>query len=591
MKIKLLVVCGFSFVISACDPGLPSNGPETGSAMSVKGYAGALSESDYASLSAVGQYQVANKLLSTLYKGVSADEFFDLEAGLSTPRRKGNTNFLRDIRFKLSSTLESEEREALDKLIVGDPDAVNVLGQPDPQEPRYYFDSRRPKQMPLARIHEYPLSRDMFSQWMALNLTNTILFSPAEEIDSADITDVQNLFRRLELSIKSGESVRSIIATHQRSVENWRRFRSPEDNTREMIEIYLGLFDRDEEVPRASQACRDLYLTDEAAGYKLAYTDYPNDEPQLVLGHYVLDCNDFYDVIASHPLVIPRVISVLVDYFFDGRNIEDRTRLVESIAAADPQTFEEIFTAIIFSREYLLNTERPRAFEESFLGTAARLNWEAHEGLFYGMTTGGGGAGRTELAEMGWPTMSLKLGRLAGIPLDSLSFANYHKGYREVLLMDRYRWGVPMGVRKPESPEPEPPETPDSDADEETLAEYREQLNEYNAILAEMRPADRAIYDEALAEWEEKMQVYRRVAELDIDDLLDYLFLSVAERRASDIEKTTLIEIIDNSGYLKTIDNEKFILEWYRDDIARLVLDYISRLPEIYYQKTFAEGV
>lgn len=148
-----------------------------------------------------------------------------------------------------------------------------------------------------------------------------------------------------------------------------------------------------------------------------------------------------------------------------------------------------------------------------------------------------------------------------------------------------------MGVSKPESPEPEPPETPDSDADEETLAEYREQLNEYNTILAEMRPADRAIYDEALAEWEEKMQVYRRVAELDIEDLLDYLFLSVAERRASDIETTALIEIIDASGYLKTIDNEKFILEWYRDDIARLVLDYISRLPEIYYQKTFAEGV
>ncbi len=591
MKTKLLIVSCFSLVISACNPGQPVDGAASGNDISVKGYAASLSESDFSSMSAVQQYQIANKLLGTLYKGVSADSYFDISAGFSQPRKKGSTNFLRDIRFKLGNALTSSERVELDKGIIGDPDARDVNGDSAPLEPRYYFDSRRPKQMPLARILEYPLSKDMYSQWMALNLTNTILFSPAEEIDSADITDVQNLFRRLELSIKSGDSVRSIISTHQRSVENWRRFRSPEDNTREMIEIYLGLFDRDEDVPRASQACRDLYLTDEAAGYKLAYTDYPNDEPQLVLGQYVLNCNDFYDVIASHPLVIPRVTSVLVDYFFQGRTTEDRTRLVESITAANPDTFEEIFTAILFSREYLLNTERPRSFEESFMGTASRLNWEAHGGLFYGMTTGGGGAGRTELAEMGWPTMSLKLGRLAGVPLDSLSFANYHKGFREVLMLDQYRWGVPMGVRRPESPEPEPPEPLEVGADEEAQAEYREALATYNSDLATLNPSEKALYNVELAEWNEKMEVYRRVAELDINDLLDYLFLSAAERLATNVEKTGLIEIFDVSGYLKTIDNEKFVLEWHRDDIAELVLDYISRLPEIYYHKKAGEGI
>ena len=182
------------------------------------------------------------------------DAFFDLSAGLKSPVRKDQADTLSDIRMRLGQPLDTETRYRIDRLIEGDPDALDVNGDPEPLEPRYAFNNNRPKQMPLARITEYPLSKDMFSQWMALHLTNTILFSPAEEIDSADITDVQNLFRRLELAIKNDTSVRAIVSTHQRSVENWRRFRSPEDNTREMIEIYLGLFDRDDDVPKASTA-------------------------------------------------------------------------------------------------------------------------------------------------------------------------------------------------------------------------------------------------------------------------------------------------------------------------------------------------
>ncbi len=585
MKIKHLLVSILPLVLSACNPGQPSDGAASGDEKSVKGYASALSNSEYDNLSALQKYQVTNKLLSTLYKGISIDEFFDVSQGMENLKLKQSSNFLRDIRVKLATDLDVETKTQKDLIIKGDPDALDITGAPQPIEPKYRFDSARPKQMPLARIYEYPPSRDGFSQWMALHLTNTILFSPAEEIDSADVTDVQNLFRRLDLSIMSGNSVRSIIASHQRSVENWRRFRSPEDNTREMIEIYLGLFDRDEDVPRASQACKDLYLTDEAAGYKLAFTDYPNTEPQLVLDVYVTNCNDFYDVVAAHPLVIPRVTSVLIDYFFANRSSEDRTKLVESIAKSDPQTFEDIFTAILFSREYLLNTERPKSFEENFLNTAAKVNWDAHKDIFYSMTTGRGSLRRTELAEMGWPTMSLKLGRLAGIPLDSLSFANYHKALRESLLLDKYRWGVPLGVIAPESPWPELPEPLADDADAEEQAQYREELASYNVDLATLTPVERLQYDQDLAEWEEKMVLYRKVEDLPIGQFVDYLFLSVADRKSSDVEKAGLVTIIDNNGYLKTIDNERFILPWYRDEIAQLVLDFISRLPEIYYLK------
>jgi hypothetical protein len=313
--------------------------------------------------------------MATLYKGMSVSDFYDLEQGLAVPGPDAPS--LSQIRTALTTPLSDSERASHDRYIVGDPDAdTDDTGRL--QRAAFNFDDDRPAQMPLARIQTYPLSKDMFSQWMAWQLANSILFSPAEEIDSADMTDVQNLFRRLDLSIMAGRTVRDIIATHQRTVENWRRFRSPEDNTREMMEIYLGLFENDAEVPLASQACRDLYLTDESDGYKLAYTDFPNDEPQLVLGQYVLNCGEFYDVVANHPLVIPRVTSIIVDYFFSDRSADERLLLTEAIAASNPQRFEDIYLAILFSETYLMDTERPASFEESFFGLSNRLDWQMH---------------------------------------------------------------------------------------------------------------------------------------------------------------------------------------------------------------------
>ena len=182
--------------------------------------------------------------------------------------------------------------------------------------------------------------------------------------------------------------------------------------------------------------------------------------------------------------------------------------------------------------------------------------------------------------------MSLKLGRLAGIPLDSLSFANYHKGLREGLMTDRYRWGVPLGVIKPESPEPESPEHPGVGAEAEELAEYREQLREYNAIVNAMSPEERAEYDDALAIWEEKMGIYRIVSEYKPGELVNYLFLVGSSRLPSDAERNSLVQIMENAGYFKLIGDERFIKDWNRDEAAMLVMDYQSRLPENYYLKS-----
>ncbi len=580
-QLNIVVISSSLISLMACSPSTPNvAGASLGGASAAGGFASPLSDAAFEALPLDDQYRVVNKLLGTLYSGVPVDEFYVIEPGSSMQRRHENAPTLASIRTALQTRLEPTQRTQLDSEILGEDENGNPQEDVDPL---FNFDRNRPKQMPLARIHHFPLSSDGFSQWMAWHLANTILFSPAEEIDSADITDVQNLFRRLDLSNTQGRSIREMVAVHQRSVQNWRRFRSPEDNTREMMEIYLGIFDNDAEVPLASQACQDLYLTDERDGYKLAYTDYPNSEAVLVLDQYVTNCNDFYDVVAGHPLLIPRVVSVLVDYFFTGQSLEHRTQLAAAITASNPQRFEDIFIAILFSERYLLRTERPRSFEEAFLSTAKRLKWNAHPDVFRGMVNGSGSFSRADMSEMGWPTMSLKLGRVASVPLDSLSFGNYHKAMRESLLMNADRWKKPLGLSGPSAPNPKPVTPLADDADAREIASYEADIKEYNDELDALSAADRAAYDNALAEYERDSVLFNKIDDMDVTQLMDYVFLTAIQRRPTEVERSGLETIYNELGYLDSEFDNRFALSNKIDDLALLTFDYLSRLPEGYY--------
>ena len=580
-----MLLVAVALLLSACEPpgAPPSLGAAEGTSRPAGGSATALSDAEFEALEPDAQYRLVNKLLGTLYKGVPVADFYALDTGRALRARLDGAPTLASIRTALATDLPPEERARLDREIVGDEDALDEAGQPSPLEPLWRLDDARPKQMPLARMIHYPVSRDAYVQWMAWHLANTILFSPAEEIDSADITDVQNLFRRLAISIDEGLGIREMIATHQRTVENWRRFRSPEDNTREMMEIYLGIFDNDAEVPLASQACQDLYLTDEREGYKLARTDFPNIETVTVLDRPVLDCNDFYDVVAAHPLVIPRVTGVLVDYFHAGLPTPDRLALTEAIAASNPATFEDLFTAILFSKRYLLDTERVRSFEESYLSMAARLAHEPHPDLLRGMTRGRGRLARTDMGEMGWPSMSLKLGRVADIPTDSLSVANHHKALRETLMLDAERWRRPLGLRRPEAPEPAPPEPPAADASARDVAAHEKAVERYAQDVAALDPDARREHEAALAAYEQESALSVAIEDLNIGEVLDYLFLAAVHRRPNGTEREQLTALFLQLGHLDESLGNAFARPDRLDDIGTLTLDYLSRLPETYY--------
>jgi len=529
----------FSMSLLGCDPGQP--GGDTG--YTAGGYAAALTDGEFNSLAPEQQYMVANKLLGTLFRGVSVDEFFDMDAGISSLQPASRT-FISSVRQSLETSLSQVEVDAVDSVI----DGLDAEGNPVAADAKYIFDSNRPRQLPLARIKEYPLSRDMYVHWMAWILANTIMFSPALEMESTDISDVQNMYRFLVLNLAEGADIRSIVRSNLPSLARWRVSRSAENHALEAFELYLGLFDTAQDSYRGGIACKDLYLTPENEDYLIRRTDFPNTVPQLILdSYYVTTCDDLYDAVAGHPLLLPRVTEVIINYLMSGRSSEDRLRMNTAIVASGPQTFEDIFTAIIFSREYLLNTERPRSFEESLMPLLDTLHWDpasnrspADERIFINMVSNTSASNRLYEGAMGWDAMSLKIGRLPDVPLDGLSFANYHKALREELLME--------------------------------VASYRGG-NDIDGLF----------YDSNADAWP-------HIEQLSLDEFIDYLFLSVLQRKASDIEKSDLTAIYVARGHTIINSGVMQIRDGRYDDVAAISYDYISRLPELYYFKAVNQG-
>lgn len=559
----ILLLSGF-FVVTGCSPDLPG-GNQSDS------YSGELTQTEYTSLNNEQKYQVASKLLGTIFRGMPVDDFYDISAGTEQLQLKNGNNFLASTRAALAADLSQEQRNYYD-MVITDRDSAVV----DSLFAINFADSDGswPKHLPLARIHTYPLSKDVFDNWIAYVLANTILFSPAEEIDSASIRDVQKVIDKLREDLRQNKSVRDVISRHMRTQENWRRFRSPEDNAREMIEIYLGLFDRDADVPRAAKACQNLYLTSEADDYELISNGFTNTEPQYVLDTYIVSCDDFYDLIANHPLVLQRVTTVLVEYFFFTSSGEERAVIVNQIVSSNPQTFHDIFIRILFSKTYLLSNERPKSAEETFFSTAHQMDWKPYRLVLNEMAKAEGitDAEFLSMKQMGWHVMSLKLGRFTGVPLDALSFANYHRGVREKLLLgasgnadcgdetgtsnSRCRWANGMGLKLRTAPT-----APADTATEQARIKYEYEVNRL-AKLTERNT---------------------RVLGLSVDDYIDYVFLTGLQRKANATEKTDLETYLTTRGYLLSNAGVITIVTGRHDEMAQVMFDYMSRLPEFYY--------
>ncbi|MBA3581387.1 MAG: hypothetical protein H0W44_02925 [Gammaproteobacteria bacterium] len=544
MRLLLTLLVLSSILLAGCNPGLPSDG-DNGD-LQTSGYAAGMTDAEYASLTPEQQYQVARKLNGAMFKGVPVESFFSGSAtttGTRSLARAATVNdakYLTNMRSALRTLVPNYQNDAVITEISG----VDAQGNPIPGGAKYNFsydpnndtNDYSARETPLAFIYEYPVSRDAFVHWMAWFLSNTIMFSPALEMESTDINDGFNNYERLYTGLKNKQSVRQIIRSHLPTLSRWRVSRSAENHFLEAAELYLGLFDTKEDSRKGGIACKNYSLTGDDDGYQLRGTGIRNTVPQIVFGaYYIVDCEDVYDMIAGHPLVIPRVTEIIVNSLMAESTNDVRQAMIQSIAGSNPETFEDIFKAVLFSRQYLLYTERPKSFEENYFSLLGTFKWNPDVGtggdtnrdVFRNLASNQGNA--IYLGDMSWAPMEYKIGRQAETPMDALSFANYHKAVREQLLR---------------------------------------QINNYNR---------RIIYTD------NGSQLRSNIAVMTPEQYLNFLFLSALTRSALPVEQTDLFNIFVARGWTQQVNGQLRIRTGNYGDVARLTFDYISRLPEFYY--------
>lgn len=360
-----------------------------------------IDDADFNSLSEQEQLLVADKLLSTLFYGYTHDELkLLIDSGY----------FICHIRTRLEEYRNSISE--VEEYIVNE--EFFFRGE-------YYENEVHDI---LARLFALEhLDKYFLHNWIAYILTQTIMFSPSHELDSAHLPDVANVYNWLVMDMEDDISMRYSTYLHMTSLENWRRFRSPEDNGREMLEIFLLDFE-DEHVPIAATALKNWYLDDDHDSLVIGLNE--NKMPLSLFGTTIYDGFDFYRELVKSDSFIFGVTTRLVDFFLTKSSAEKKRNIVNRIISSKPERWKDILLQLVFSKEYLLNSEREKSAEELFYSFAKKSVFK-HRRYTFKYLNG-------SLSDMNQASMKYKLGKLVRTPLDSLSFANYHKFTRESLI-------------------------------------------------------------------------------------------------------------------------------------------------------------
>jgi hypothetical protein len=331
------------------------------------------------------------------------------------------------------------------------------------------------------------------------------------------------------------------------SEDNWRRFRSPEDNGREMLEIYL-LDQDDSHFPLAGKALQNWKLNTDSDTLEVSLNE--NRDPLNLFGTIVVNGDDFYRELVKSSLFTKGVTRRLVDFFFPQASINKKVSLTQSIVASHPETWQDILMQIIFSEEYLLHNARAKSAEESFYSLAKKLNYKHHKSTFYYL--------KDALEDMHQASMKYKLGKLNRVPMDTLSFAYYHKYLREEVLLRN--------------------SNPDK-------------INNYSAW--DRKGWSREFISLDNFTFNENMQL------ATLNSFIHHLFKTIVSREATTAElnlfKSHMTYVEEGETYFHWAfdmfdtydDTQRQIKEREnrRVNIATLVLDYLSRLETTYLQK------
>lgn len=370
-----------------------------------------MTDSRFNQLSAEQRLWVADKLLTTMFYGMPIKQLqTEIESGA----------FISRVQAKLAKTVNPvAELET----------QLNDTG-PDDETFNFYDSNGGAAEVAkiLARFYLYPeLDQAYLQHWMAYVLTSNIMFSPAYELASSHAPNVDRVYNRLVRNMRDEATMGYSTYLHMTSDDNWRRFRSPEDNGREMMEIYLFDFD-DTHVPIAGKALKNWRLDRDHDTLVIGLDE--NEEPLSLFNTTIYNGDDFYSALVQDSAFIPGLSRRLVEVYFSTMTKAQQDDIVAKLVASQPKRWQDLLLQIVMSEAYLLNADKPKSAEEVFLSNAKKLQFQHNRGFFPYFAS--------YLTKMNQASMRYKLGKYSEVPLDTQSFITYHKFVREQLLL-RYK--------------------------------------------------------------------------------------------------------------------------------------------------------
>jgi hypothetical protein len=191
-----------------------------------------------------------------------------------------------------------------------------------------------------------------------------------------------------------------------------------------MLEIFSFDF-HDDHVPKAATTLKNWFLDEDHDTLVIGLDE--NVVPQALFGTRVTTGFDFYRELVKSNGFVEGSVRRLVDFFFTASNEADKSRITTLIVSSHPETWQDILLQIVFSEEYLLHVKRVKSAEELFYSLVKKLDYKHYKDTFYSFNEA--------LSDMHQASMKYKLGKLDRVPLDTLSFAHYHKYIRRRIIM------------------------------------------------------------------------------------------------------------------------------------------------------------
>lgn len=277
----------------------------------------------------------------------------------------------------------------------------------------------------LGRLFLLPVSKEYIDMWTAYQLANSKFYSASLELNTVEDGTGVNLSQSLYKDISNDTPISAMLYNYLDSEEHWSRFRSPEDNTREVLELQLGIFE-DSLVPLASQACQN-YSYNEREKNLIIDFNY-NYTPINIFESTIYSCDQFYNLVSKQELVKEEFIKYFVEVYLPLLSSSEKDNFINEIKQLELNTYKDILVAIIFSDKFIFEGEKMRSIEELYLSYAKKVDYIPSLSSFKYFA---------ELAyDSGQSIMYHKLGRAPSVPNDILSYATLSKGLRDKILMD-----------------------------------------------------------------------------------------------------------------------------------------------------------